>query len=198
MTTIAYRKGVLAADTCISHTDHDEETFTSRTSQIKMKEAWPGGIKDPRFFIASKGDADVGEDMDQLILSQLSASYKTILRDGLLSVMNTQGRRAARLKAVGDSDYTALVAWFYWEKDDDKWVAGNAYEVNNSGKFLYVHGDYAAIGCDKAIALGAMHAGASAEAAVRAAAAHGMYTALPIHVAELSPTADCVHFCERA
>lgn len=168
MTTIAFRNGILAADSCETFENDDAAYGTSQNSCNKLFRVGP-------FVVALQGDSTPG----MLWLRWFENSGDYFNQDG--DVYSGPPVNLARVPEnlterflAQDADFTAVVL------DED----GDLFEYDKWGIPVPVTSEYYACGSGAKAALGAMHAGASAENAVLAACAHDPYTKLPVKTSE--------------
>lgn len=157
MTTIAYRDGILAADSC--ETSEDEDAGTCTAGCEKLFRVGP-------FIVALQGESTPG----LVWLNWFHLEWDNAREPELQLVPQELTDRFLDNKA----DFTAVVLtknrglWIY-----DEW-----------GTPAQITAPYYAVGSGMKAALGAMHAGAGAVAAVEAACAHDPYTSGPVHSSE--------------
>lgn len=162
MTTIAFRDGILAAD---SRSTTDSESGGARVFRCeklyrkRVKTAETGGIEDDIIF------ATAGETFSGLIFVDWYGS----------------GKDVPELLVHGGADFSVLVLSRKGLFEFDKWCRGE--KVLNT---------FYAIGCGAKAAMGAMHMGASAEKAVRIACLIDPFSAPPVVTMRLPPRAKKV------
>ncbi len=158
MTTIAYRDGVLAADS--RETSGCEDSGQLAALCDKLFRVGP-------FAIALQGDTTPG--MAWLHWFRKRASNWTPGDE----LPHTPADIIDRFLENG-SDFTAVV----------RCPGAKLFVYDEWGLPIQITAPYYAVGSGAKVAYGAMHAGASATAAVEAACAHDPYTSLPVHSSE--------------
>lgn len=174
MTTIAYTPGLFAADTCLTHEVEDDARARSQIRKLKFFRLKDGGV----IATASKGDAAIGDALDELLLAQTKAILNGRKFSGILmDELNKPARLRARKKVIKKGDVESILVWFLPSEGDYAYVLDESGRVTKKDPEI----DYLAIGSDNGPALGAMHHGGNAFDAVLASCKHGVYTAQPIH-----------------
>lgn len=168
MTCIAYKDGVLAADTCVTEEDgKGYPVHRSEKRKLRILNVTGGTLA-----LASRGDTGSGDVVDALVEKQISVLAKSYVSQGRL---NAPALLRARKLAIGDSEYEGIAVFFKDEAD----ALPIVYIIGAAGYVEFITGD-TALGCDAGFARAAMDAGAGAIRAVELAARYGVYTGLPI------------------
>lgn len=163
MTTIAFRDGVLAADS--RETSGDEDSGQMAALCEKLYRVGP-------FVVALQGDTTPG-----MVWLAWFRNWECGVRPSSWEPSHlpwVDDHITDRFLA-NDADFTAVIlcpdrsCWIY-----DEW-----------GTPQKVSAPYYAVGSGSKAANGAMHSGASAVAAVEAACAHDPYSSLPVHSSEV-------------
>lgn len=157
MTTIAYRNGVIAADSRVTVSSEAGGDRNFHTKKLFRARVDIKGVQS-EVILATAGESAPGS----LFVEQWSTGKSlTEIRD---------------LFTYSEADFTVLVVTEHGLFEVDKWcVLEPVYEV------------FYAIGSGSKLAMGAMEAGASAQKAVEIACRRDPYTALPVVTMRLKP-----------
>lgn len=167
MTCIAYRNGVLAADSCATEMDDERAAFRVRCEKLHVHKIESDDLI-LHIAVASSGDASAGLQLEECFANRM----RLFLHNDFSLLVKLDEPRGG-----GSADIMALVK-----------VMNRAGTVLR--KALYISdgimaasvesADFYAIGCDGGFALAAMAAGAGASDAVEIAATYACYSALPV------------------
>lgn len=159
MTTIAFRDGILAADSRETSGDEDSGQLAAPCEKL-LRAGW--------FIVALQGETTPG----MAWLHWFRERVRSLTADAKMP--HTPADIIDRF-LENDADFTAVVlntadktVWVY-----DEW-----------GLPIEITAPYYAVGSGAKVAYGAMHAGAGAFDAVMAACDHDPYTAAPVHSSE--------------
>lgn len=181
MTTVAYRDGILAADSCVTYTGEDDEgSHRMYQRKLQWRRIYPRRGEPQCIGIASRGDADAGAILDEMLLDEAHKFLSGRKRFcGLLDrALNTPALLKARQKVLGEEGKYEALMIYLWKDGDVPFSVGENAAVKRLD--LAQH-DYVAIGSDAGVALGAMYGGASAAVAVKASCVHGAWTGGAVH-----------------
>lgn len=164
MTTIAHRSGIIAADSCVTHSS--EEGGSRRANCTKLY----------RKFVTLHDVAKKSVEIQDILIGVAGESGPGLVFVDCLFDARHDVDETRRLFTDGGADFTALVLTRNGLFEYDGWYRGE-----------HVIEEFWAIGSGTKVALGAMDQGASAVEAVRSACHWDANTRGPIVSAELLP-----------
>lgn len=157
MTTIAYKDGILAADSRETSGDDDDSGQLAAQCEKLFRVA--------DCVVALQGDTTAG----MVWLTWFRSVHETA------AVLHHVPDDLVERFLEHEADFTAVVLT----------PSGALYIYDEWGLPQRITAPYYAVGSGAKVAYGAMHAGAGAVAAVEAACAHDPYTSLPVHSSEI-------------
>lgn len=161
MTTIAFRDGVLAADS--RETSGCEDSGQLAATCEKLFRVGP-------FVVALQGDTTPG----MAWLRWFRKRYDVVSPTRVVPALEETPPEMVERFLGNGADFTAVVMK----------PSGDLFIYDEWGFPQRIAAPYYAVGSGAKVAYGAMFNGASATAAVEAACAHDPYTALPVHSSE--------------
>jgi hypothetical protein len=161
MTVAAYRRGMLAADTCYTEISDGRPEYRVRGTKISI-------VRCPEFDLAIVTAGDDG----------LTETYEAAVRQAFteLTVMESDPKLPKDFRLLFEPPMAECLSSIVMYRIGNR---SGAYSGENILRRVPVDG-YVAIGADASIALGAMYTGANPIAAVQAAVYHGVMSAAPI------------------
>lgn len=164
MTTIAYRDGIMAADSCVTHSS--EEGGSRRANCIKLF----------RKFVTLQLPGHTGVEIQDVLVGVSGESGPGMVFVDSIFDARHDIDETRRLFTDGSADFTALVLTRNGLFEYDGWYRGE-----------HVLEHFWAIGSGTKVALGAMEVGATAPEAVFAACRWDANTRGPVVTASLLP-----------
>lgn len=158
MTTIAVRCGIMAADSCETFESEDAAYGTHQNTCQKM-------LRVGKLVIGLQGESTPG----MVWWNWFRSAHQNVLDSGILHGMP---RSIVDRFIEAEVEFTAVVLA----------PNGLVFEYDKWGIPVPVTAEFYAVGSGAKAALGAMHAGASAEMAILAACQVDPYTRGPVHV----------------